>query len=101
MAQHDARSILKSIELEHIGDKRPAFCSGYEIFAAQIIRASMVRGGKIAIITPSEFLLEINTLELTRYLKSRLKIRHEIIIFDLVNYKFKYENRGVQCLIRR
>ncbi len=100
-AQERALEILKFLELDQIAFKRPAFCSSYEVFSVQFVRASMVKEGKIAIITPSEFLLEVSAIDLIKYLQDRLKVKHKIIIFDLVNYKFKYENRGLKCHIKR
>ncbi len=59
----------------------------------------MVRDAKIAIITPIEFLLEVDIIDLSRDLISKLELKQEVIIFDLYIHLKNYQDRGLLCHI--
>ena len=99
-AQKEAKEALELVKLENIAQKRPAFCKPIEIFKAQFVRASMLKSAKIAIVTPSKFLIEKDILDVILLLQSSLKLKKDIVIFDLITNRFRYENRGFICHIR-
>lgn len=100
-ALKNARETLKKIDSEKSILKRVNSASENEIFCAQLARASLLKEGKILIITPFTLLHDTQNIEYILGKIDQLNIRDRCEIIDIKSRRHQYQQGEDLCLIEK